>query len=109
MASYAMIDLREEINCRRGGEDSHTTIERNRERHRDIEDRNLEKDFDLHALVGGHQVGHAPLPPNSLGVSPGGGGCMALAPHLHMVVRQRKFQPHLPEKYDGMINPAEFL
>jgi hypothetical protein len=32
MASYQMMDLREEINRRRGGEDSRTTIERNRER-----------------------------------------------------------------------------
>jgi hypothetical protein len=37
MASYRMTDLREEINQRRGGEDNHTTIERNRERHQDIE------------------------------------------------------------------------
>jgi hypothetical protein len=29
MASYQMTDLREEINCCRGEEDSHTTIERN--------------------------------------------------------------------------------
>jgi hypothetical protein len=33
MASYEMTDLREEINRCRGGEDSRTTIERNRERH----------------------------------------------------------------------------
>jgi hypothetical protein len=26
-----------------------------------------------------------------------------------MVVWPHKFQPHLPEKYDGMINPTEFL
>jgi hypothetical protein len=32
MASYATADLREEINRRHGGEDSRTTIERNRER-----------------------------------------------------------------------------
>jgi hypothetical protein len=37
MTSYQTTDLREEINRRRGGEDSCTTIERNRERHRDIE------------------------------------------------------------------------
>jgi hypothetical protein len=37
------------------------------------------------------------------------GGCMALAPHLRMVVWLRKFRPHLGEKYDGTINPAEFL
>jgi hypothetical protein len=26
-----------------------------------------------------------------------------------MVVWSRKFQPHLLEKYDGTVNPAEFL
>jgi hypothetical protein len=26
-----------------------------------------------------------------------------------MVVWPRKFQPHLLEKYDRMVNPAEFL
>jgi hypothetical protein len=51
MASYQTSDLRVEINRRQGGEDSRTTIERNHERHRDIEGRNLERDFDLHALV----------------------------------------------------------
>jgi hypothetical protein len=34
---------------------------------------------------------------------------MALAPHQRMVVLLHKFQPHLPEKYDGMGNPVEFL
>jgi hypothetical protein len=33
---------------------------------------------------------------------------MALAPHLCMVVWPRKFQPHLPEKYNGSVNPVEF-
>jgi hypothetical protein len=32
-----------------------------------------------------------------------------LAPHLRMVVWPPKFRPHLPEKYDRMVNPAEFL
>jgi hypothetical protein len=68
MASYRTTDLREEINHRRGGEDSHTTIERNRERRRDIEGHNLERDFDLHAPVGACQAAHAPLPPGSPGV-----------------------------------------
>jgi hypothetical protein len=88
MASYMMMDHREEINRRRGREDGHTTIEHHRERHQDIEGHNLEKDFDLHAPVRGGLVTHAPLPPNSLGVS---GGCMALAPHLCMVVWPHKF------------------
>jgi hypothetical protein len=34
---------------------------------------------------------------------------MALAPHLRMVVWLHKFCPHLPEKYDGMVNLAKFL
>jgi hypothetical protein len=52
----------EEIDRHRGGEDSRTTIGRNSERYRDIEGHNLERDFDLHALVGARQVAHAPLP-----------------------------------------------
>jgi hypothetical protein len=34
---------------------------------------------------------------------------MALAPPLRMVVWPRKFQPHLPKKYDGSVNPTKFL
>jgi hypothetical protein len=34
---------------------------------------------------------------------------MALAPHLCMVVWPCKFRPHLPEKYNGSVNPVEFL
>jgi hypothetical protein len=34
---------------------------------------------------------------------------MALAPHLRMVVWPPKFWPHLPEMYDGTVNPTEFL
>jgi hypothetical protein len=34
---------------------------------------------------------------------------MTLAPHLCMVVWPHKFRPHLPEKFDGTINPTEFL
>jgi hypothetical protein len=108
MASYWTTDTRKEVNRRRGGEDSRTTIERNCERHRDIEGHKLVRDFDLHAPVGARQTAHAPFPPGSSGVS-GGGGCMALAPHLRMVVWSPKFRPHLSEKYDGTVNPAEFL
>jgi hypothetical protein len=32
-----------------------------------------------------------------------------LASHLRMVVWPPKFRPHLLEKYDGTVNPAEFL
>jgi hypothetical protein len=34
---------------------------------------------------------------------------MALAPHLRTVVWPQNFQPHLSEKYDGIVNPAKFL
>jgi hypothetical protein len=71
VASYEMTDLREDINRCRGREGSRTTIKCNHERHRDIEGQNLERDFDLHAPGGARQVLR---------------GCMALAPHLRMVV-----------------------
>jgi hypothetical protein len=50
--STAMADLRAELNHRRDGEDSHITIERQRERRRNIEGHNLEGEFDSHAGVG---------------------------------------------------------
>jgi hypothetical protein len=34
---------------------------------------------------------------------------VALAPHLRMVVWLCKFWPHLPEKYDRIVNPTELL
>jgi hypothetical protein len=71
MAIYTTTDLMEEINRRRGGEDSRTAIKRHHESNRDIEGRDLEKHFDLHAPVHGDLVTHAPLPPNSLGASRG--------------------------------------
>jgi hypothetical protein len=88
MASYMTTDLREEINRHRGGEDSRTTIERHSERRRDIEGRNLEKDFDLHAPVGGRQVTHVPLPltprefwgVHGVGPTPAYGGLTAEVP-----------------------------
>jgi hypothetical protein len=105
MASYMMTDLREEINHRHGGEDSRTTIDWHCERRRYIKGCNLEKDFDLHALVRGVLVAHASPPPTPREFR---GRCMALAPHLRMVVWPHKFRPHLPVKYDGMVNPTEF-
>jgi hypothetical protein len=38
-----------------------------------------------------------------------GVGCAALADHLRVASWPSKFQPHLPEKYDGTSNPSEFL
>jgi hypothetical protein len=79
MVSYTTTYLREEIRC--DGEDSCTAIECHSERRRDIESRNLKKDFDLHAPVRGGLVAHAPLPLNSSGIFWGGvhGTCPTLA------------------------------
>jgi hypothetical protein len=38
-------DLRAELNCRRAGEDAQISLERTRERHQNIEGRNLDQDF----------------------------------------------------------------
>jgi hypothetical protein len=38
-----------------------------------------------------------------------GVGCTTLVDHLRAVTWPSKFRPHLPEKYDGTLNPLEFL
>jgi hypothetical protein len=78
MASVAMTELWVELNCRNVGEDSCITIERQRERHR-----NLEKDFSSLAPAQEGLIAHATHSPSSLATT---GGCMALATHLCMVV-----------------------
>jgi hypothetical protein len=96
-------DLQAELNRRRAGEDARVSLERARERRQNIEACNLDQDF---AAV-------APQTPmgtrSQAGVPLAGVGCAALADHLHAVSWPPKFWPHLPEKYDGMSNPSEFL
>jgi hypothetical protein len=96
-------DLREELNCRRAGEDARVSLERARERRQNIEGRNLDQDF---AAV----APQAPMGTRSqAGVPLAGVGCAALADHLHAASWPSKFRPRLPEKYDGTSNPSEFL
>jgi hypothetical protein len=96
--SITTVDLWANLERRCLGEDGSITIKRHRERHR-----NLEGDYGTPIAA---PVAHATHTPNS----PGGmGGCMALSPHLRMVVWSRKFWPHLLEKDDGSVNPVEFL
>jgi hypothetical protein len=56
----------------------------------------------MHEAPGPHAV-------HSLSSLAASGGCMALAPHLLMVVWLRMFWPHLPEKYDGTVNLTKFI
>jgi hypothetical protein len=67
-----MADLRAKINHHSGRKDSRININRQCERRRNIEGRNLEKDFDSHTLVHGSPVSHVPLPPSSPVVLGGG-------------------------------------
>jgi hypothetical protein len=97
-ASLTTADLRAELEPCHPGEDDHITIERHWERCH-----NLDGDF---GAVNTILVRHDAHTPTSLG---SGDGCMALVPHLHMVVWPHKFQPHLLEKYDGSVNPANFV
>jgi hypothetical protein len=96
-------DLRAELNHRRAGEDARVSLERAREHRQNIEGRNLDQDF---AGVAQQTLGGAR---SWAGVPLAGVGCAALADHLHMVSWPSKFRPHLPEKYNGMTNPSEFL
>jgi hypothetical protein len=100
-ASIATANLWAGLNHCRDGEDSRITIERQRERCR-----NIEGEFDSLVLAREVPTAHDVHPPSSPGLL---GGCMELAAHLHMVVWPHKFRPHLPEKYDGTVNLVEFL
>jgi hypothetical protein len=97
-ASFAMTDLRAELEHHRSREDGHTTIERRRKRRR-----NLDSEYSAAKAA---PTGHAAQPPSSLGTW---GGCATLASHLRMVVWPCKLRPHLPEKYDRTVNPVEFM
>jgi hypothetical protein len=96
-------DLRAELNHRRAGEDARISLKRACERQQNVEGRNLDYDF---AAV-------APQTPTGARIQAGvplaGVGCAALADHLHATTWPSTFRPHLPEKYDGMSNPSEFL
>jgi hypothetical protein len=96
-------DLRAELNRRRTREDARVSLERAREHQQNVEGRNLERDF----------AAEAPQTPvgarSQTGVPLTGVGCAALAGHLRTMSWPPKFWPHLPEKYDGTMNPSEFL
>jgi len=74
-------------------------MERARERRLNIEGQNLDADP---GAVAPRSQGHIQTPV-------AGVGCVALAEHLCAVAWPHNFRPHLPEKYDGTTNPAEFL
>jgi hypothetical protein len=96
-------DLLAKLNHRRAGEDARVSLERACERRQNIEGRNLEQDFVVVAP-------QAPMGTRSQAGFPlAGMGCAALADHLRATSWPPKFRPHLPEKYDGMSNPSEFL
>jgi hypothetical protein len=96
--SLATTDLRAELERHRMGEDGRTTIERQHERRRNLDDH--------FGTMNAAPMGHAAHTPTSSGSR---GGCMVLDPHLRMVVWPRKFWPHLLKKYDQFVNPVEFL
>jgi hypothetical protein len=96
-------DLRAELNRRRTGEGTRISLERARERHQNIEGRNLDQYFAAAAS-------QTPMGTRSqTGVPLAGVGCATLADHLRAASWPPMFRPHLPEKYDGTSNPSEFL
>jgi hypothetical protein len=78
-------DLRAELNRRRAGEDARISLERARERRRNIEGRNLDQDFA--AVAPQTSVGAR----FQTGVHLVGVGCAALADHLHAASWPSKF------------------
>jgi hypothetical protein len=96
-------DLRAELNRRRAGEDARVSLERARERRRNIEGRNLDQDF---AAVAPQTPAGARI---QAGVPLAGMGYTALTDYLCVATWPPKFRSHLLEKYDGTSNPSEFL
>jgi hypothetical protein len=100
-SSIITTDLYDElIRCHRG-EDSRITIERHRERRRNIEGRNLERDFKYLAPAREAHATCAVRPPST---TTGYGGVR----RLHHISGWW-FRHYLSEKYDGTANPTEFL
>jgi hypothetical protein len=96
-------NLQAELDRRRAREDARVSLERARNRRQNIKGCNLDQDFA--AAAPQMPMGtHSPM-----GVPLTGVGCAALADHLCTASWPPKFQPHIPEKYDGMSNPSEFL
>jgi hypothetical protein len=91
-------DLRDELNRRRTSRDTCVSLEKTRERCG-----NLGQDF---AAVAPQALGDARF---QTSIPLAGVGCAALAVHLRAATWPPKFWPHLPEKYDGTMNPSEFL
>jgi hypothetical protein len=90
-------DLRESLNRNKAAEDARLAIERSRERKRNGVDGK------------GKGLVHVALPPPPPHNPPFAFGCQALTPELRCVAWPPKFRPHLPEKYDGTVDPSEFL
>jgi hypothetical protein len=78
-------DLWAELEHRRSGEGSHVTIEHQRERHR-CQGHNLDGDLDAVDTAPERQAACTPRPSVR-----SGGGCMALALHLCIVIWPHKF------------------
>ena len=96
-------DLRAELNRRRAGEDAFVSMLWAREHRLNIEGHNLDANLDAAAPKSpGNARTQAGTPVARV-------GCAALADLLRVVAWPFMFRPHLPEKYDGMINPSEFL
>jgi hypothetical protein len=116
-------DLRAELNRRRAGEDARVSLERAREHRQNFEGRedarvSLERARERRLNIEGRNLDYdfaavAPQTPTGARIQAGvplaGVGCAALADHLRTATWPSKFRPHLPEKYDGMSNPSEFL
>jgi hypothetical protein len=83
MANVATTHLRAELNRHREGEYSYITIEHQCKRCHNLEGLNREKDFDSLMPAQEAPIARAMHNPSSLAAM---GGCMALAPHLFLVV-----------------------
>jgi len=91
-------DLWSHLNTVRASEDASTALERARERRHKATNEHTSS---------GVPTGNDTTSDNDIG--PYGAGCWAFMADLRRVDWPTKFRPDLPKKYDGTIDPEEFL
>ena len=96
------------LNERRAAEDAPVTLERHRESRHEAEAEDQASSMPARDRRGSPTRRRSP--PKGVARATGyGTGCRAFTNELRRVSWPTKFRPELPEKYDGSIDPVEFL
>ena len=108
LATTGAHDLRLHLNEWRAVEDARVTLERQWETRHEAEAEDQTSSLPVHDRRG--SPAHWRSPPKGTARATGyGTGCRAFTSELRWIKWPTKFWPELPEKYDGSMDPVEFL